>query len=54
MTKPSQLERIFLNIAVVLVILFFMMPIFWLITTALNLAGRPLPSPHNGFSLSLP
>ncbi len=32
--KTSLLERIFLNIAIILVIAFFMMPLFWLLTTA--------------------
>ncbi|HEY83562.1 MAG TPA: carbohydrate ABC transporter permease [Chloroflexi bacterium] len=32
--KPSKLETILRNIAVVAVIIFFMMPLFWLLTTA--------------------
>ncbi len=45
MTKPSRLERILLNLAVILVILFFMMPMFWLVTTAFKFGREAFSIP---------
>ena len=43
--KYSRLERIFMNITVVVVIIFFMMPIFWLITTAFKFGREAFAIP---------
>lgn len=43
--EPSRLERILLNIAIILVILFFMMPLYWLITTAFKFGREAFAIP---------
>jgi multiple sugar transport system permease protein len=43
--KKSRLEKILLNIAVILVILFFMMPIFWLLSTAFKFGREAFAIP---------
>lgn len=45
MTKPSRLERILLNIAVILVIIFFMLPIYWLVSTAFKFGREAFAIP---------
>ncbi len=45
MTKPSRLEQILLNLAVILVILFFMLPMFWLVTTAFKFGREAFSIP---------
>ncbi len=49
MIKPSRLERILLNIAVISVILFFMIPIFWLVTTAFKFGREAFAIPPKWF-----
>ncbi|MDH3676105.1 MAG: carbohydrate ABC transporter permease, partial [Anaerolineae bacterium] len=43
--KPSALERTAKNIAVILVIIFFMLPIFWLVTTAFKFGREAFAIP---------
>ena len=43
--KTSRLERIFLNIAIILAIAFFMMPLFWLLTTAFKFGREAFAIP---------
>lgn len=43
--KQSRLEKTLLNIAVILVIIFFMMPIFWLLTTAFKFGREAFAIP---------
>lgn len=45
MTKPSMLEKTMQNIAIILVILFFMMPMFWLLTTAFKFGREAFAIP---------
>jgi ABC-type glycerol-3-phosphate transport system permease component len=43
--KPSALERTAKNIAVILVIIFFMLPMFWLVTTAFKFGREAFAIP---------
>ena len=43
--RTSRLERIFLNIAIILAIAFFMMPLFWLLTTAFKFGREAFAIP---------
>jgi ABC-type glycerol-3-phosphate transport system permease component len=43
--KSSRLERILLNIAVILVVFFFMMPMYWLISTAFKFGREAFAIP---------
>ena len=43
--KTSRLEHIFLNIAIILAIAFFMMPLFWLLTTAFKFGREAFAIP---------
>ncbi len=43
--KTSRLERILLNIAIILAIAFFMMPLFWLLTTAFKFGREAFAIP---------
>jgi multiple sugar transport system permease protein len=45
MHKPSRLERILLNIAIILVVIFFMMPIYWLFITAFKFGREAFAIP---------
>lgn len=45
MNKPSRLEKIAQNVAIILVIFFFMLPLYWLFTTAFKFGREAFAIP---------